>query len=295
METALEGFLYFLKVEKGRAANTVTAYARDLAAFRSWLEGQSIHHPEHVSPDDVIGYMTHLSATGLGPRSIARARSSVRQLFRYLVQEGRLEGDPTAKVKTPKFHSPLPTVLTEAQVEGLLNAPDPTSPLGSRDRAMILLMYSAGLRVTELVSLQTFQLRFDPDLLQVIGKGSKERLVPMGGAAAQVLQRYLRDARPLLDPKGRSSACFVTKRGGAMTRQNFWQRLKRYALLANISGKVSPHVLRHSFATHLLTHGADLRSLQAMLGHSDISTTQIYTHVSRERLRQVHARSHPRG
>lgn len=295
MDDAIEGFLAWLKVERGRSPHTLEAYARDTQRFAAWLAARGVDRPEHVSGADVSAHLAHLEATGIGLRSIARARSAIRALFRFLVQERVVEADPTSQVDAPRFLQPLPTVLKAAQIDALLDAPDLGSPLGIRDRAMIQLMYSAGLRVSELVTQPLHQVRLDPGLLLVFGKGRKERLIPMGEEATAWIVRYLRDARPLLSGDGRATELFLDRQGTGMTRQNVWQRLQRYALVAGVRGKVSPHVLRHSFATHLLAHGADLRALQQMLGHADITTTQIYTHVSRERLKHLHTTFHPRG
>ena len=295
LETAVEGLLYALRVERNRAANTVEAYGRDLARFVAWCAARGVLAIGDVGPDLVADYLVALDRDGLGLRSIARARSSVRQLFRFLVQEGLLERDPTARVRAPRFVTGLPVVLSMDQVDGLLAAPDRSSPLGLRDAAMIELMYSTGLRVSELVTLPVTALDAERGLVLAHGKGGKSRLVPTGRRAVHLLERYLVEARPHHDPQGRSPALFVGRRGQAMTRQNFWQRLRRWAATAGISGKVSPHVLRHSFATHLLSRGADLRHLQAMLGHADVTTTEIYTQVSQTRLREVHGQYHPRG
>jgi integrase/recombinase XerD len=297
MEEAVEGFVYYLKAERNRSDNTVESYRRDLERFRVWLvEDRQLTRPELVGRDDVADFMVALDRAELGPRSIARARTSVRQLFKFLVKEGRVERDPTSLVRAPRFPAPLPKVLTEAQVEALLAAPDRSTPLGLRDAAMIELMYETGLRVTELVTLPLRAVDGEMGLVRVRGKGDKERLVPMGEPALDLMLRYLREARPLHDLTGRTPEVFVNRRGKRMTRQNFWQRLKGLARGARIrDALVTPHVLRHSFATHLLEHGADLRALQAMLGHSDIGTTQIYTHVTRSRLQKLHSEFHPRG
>lgn len=296
MEHALDGFLYALKVERGRSDNTLTAYRRDLVRFIGWCADRGVVRVVDVDAPCLADHLTWLTdGCGVGPRSVARARSAIRQWFTWMVEDGLVASDPTARVGAPRFSGPLPTVLSQAAVEAILEAPDPTTPLGLRDRAMIQVLYSAGLRVSELVGMPRHRLRVDPPVLLVEGKGSKQRMVPMGEEAGRWVLRYLRDARPLLDPGARSDALFVTQRGEAMTRQNFWRRLREHALTAGVSGKVSPHVLRHSFATHLLQHGADLRAVQALLGHADITTTQIYTHVTRERLKQIHAEHHPRG
>ncbi len=298
MEAAVEGFMYYLKVERGRSEHTVEAYGRDLARFRRWLRAvHGIERAEGVRREHVADHLVHLDRDlDLGLRSIARARTSIRQLFKFLVREGRLEADPTELVDAPRFPRPLPKVLSSAQVEALLAAPDTSHPLGLRDAAMIELMYACGLRVTELVRLPIRAVDAREGLIRVVGKGDKERVVPVGERALALLRRYLEEGRPHADPQWRSPDAFVTARGRGMTRQNFWQRIKKYAQMAGIPREsVSPHVLRHSFATHLLEHGADLRSLQVMLGHADISTTQIYTHVTRERLARLHAAFHPRG
>ncbi|MEZ4319099.1 MAG: site-specific tyrosine recombinase XerD [Myxococcota bacterium] len=295
MDDALEGFMYYLKVERNRANHTVEAYLRDCRRFADWCADTGIEELSDVSRQDVVDHLAWLEAQGIGRRSIARTRTSVRQLFRYLIQERLLEDDPTVLVQAPRFTSPLPTVLSSAMVEALLDAPDRSTALGTRDAAMIAVLYSSGLRVSELVKLPWRNVDAQVGLLKVHGKGDKERLVPVGDRALAEVRRYLQTGRPTLDPANGSPALFVSKRGTAMTRQNFWVRITHYAALAGIPGKVSPHVLRHSFATHLLEHGADLRSLQAMLGHADISTTQIYTHVSKARLARLHAEHHPRG
>lgn len=293
MESALEGFMYMLKVEKGRSVNTLEAYGRDLRRFGSWLEGSGTD-VQHVDRAIILAYLEHLASEGVGERSRARSRTALRQFFKFLVKEGQLEGDPTQLVDAPKFVSPLPRVLSREQVEALLEAPS-GSALAIRDRAMIAVLYASGLRVSELVGLLWRNVDARTGLVLVRGKGDKERLVPIGERALDEIRTYLQVARPQLDPDATCPTLFVTRRAGTMTRQNFWERLKKWAVVAGVTGKVSPHVMRHSFATHLLEHGADLRSLQAMLGHADISTTQIYTHVNRVRLARLHAEHHPRG
>lgn len=291
-----EAFMYYIKVERNRSDHTVENYGRDLRRFFTWCSGQSISRPEEVGHRLVVDFLVYLEGKGgLGLRSVARIRSTLRQFFGFLVAEGRLETDPTVLVEAPKFRQPLPKVLSPERVETLLNAPDRDTPLGLRDAAMIQLVYSTGLRVSELVSLPIRYVDPRIGVLRTVGKGDKERLVPMGDEALEVVHDYLVRARPLLDPEAACPALFVTRRGKQMTRQNFFIRLRNYAVTAGIAIKISPHVLRHSFATHLLENGADLRSLQAMLGHSDITTTQIYTHVSKARLAKLHAQYHPRG
>lgn len=295
MDEAVEGFAYYLKVERNRADNTLESYVRDLQRFSRWAAEQGVTRPEDLTGALVAEYLVSLDRDGLSLRSIARARTTLRQLFKFLVKEGQLEADPAALVRAPRFPAPLPVVFTEAQVDALLAAPDRLTPLGLRDAAMIELLYATGLRVSELVSLPKAAVDGDIGVLRIRGKGDKDRLVPVGDVALDLMVRYLREARPLHDPANLSPQVFVNRRGKRMTRQNFWQRLSDYGAAIGIRGKVSPHVLRHSFATHLLEHGADLRSLQAMLGHADIGTTQIYTHVTRTRLQALHTKFHPRG
>ena len=296
MDDAIESFLYHLRVERHASPNTTSAYRGDLVRFARW----AAQHAGGVAPAaiahvHITDHIVWLDKNEISARSIARTRSVLRAFFRFLIDDGLREDDPTALTDAPKFSSPLPTVLSSKQVEAILAAPDLATELGLRDAAMIEVLYASGLRVTELVTLRRHQVDAEAGLVRVIGKGDKERLVPIGERAVELVGRYLRDARGTLDPKGSAPELFVNRRGRGMTRQNFWVRLALYAKLAGVKGKVSPHVLRHSFATHLLEHGADLRAVQAMLGHSDISTTQIYTHVTRSRLQAMHAKFHPRG
>ncbi len=227
--------------------------------------------------------------------SSARSLSALRRFYRFLLREGEIETDPSLDISSPRLGKPLPKSLSESDVDSLLDAPDAGTPLGCRDRAMLETLYATGLRVTELVQLRMSELRTNPGVVQIVGKGGKERLVPLGESAMDAVDHYLRTARGELLGARASEHVFVTRRGSGMTRQAFWQLIKRYAAVAGIKSDLSPHTLRHAFATHLLNHGADLRSVQMLLGHSDLSTTQIYTHVARERLRNLHARHHPRG
>lgn len=295
MDEAVEGFAYYLKAERNRSDNTLQAYVRDLQRFARFAAEREVRSPAELTAALVADYLVVLDSEGLSLRSIARARTTLRQLFKFLVKEGQLEADPAALVRAPRFPEPLPVVFSQAQVEALLAVPDRSDPLGLRDAAMLELLYATGLRVTELVTLPKSAVDGDIGVLKIRGKGDKDRLVPVGDQALDLMVRYLREARPLHDPANRSPQVFVSRRGKRMTRQNFWQRVDRYGDLVGLTGKVSPHVLRHSFATHLLEHGADLRSLQAMLGHADIGTTQIYTHVTRVRLQALHAKFHPRN
>ncbi len=295
-ENAIEGYLSHARIERGLAQNTVEAYHRDLSRFFRWLDvEEGLRSPALVTRHQVSVYLGSLLDAGLSRRSLARHRVSIRQLYRFLLAEGLVEQDPTALVEAVLPRRSLPTVLSLSEVEALLAAPDSSSVLGQRDSTMLQLLYATGLRVSELVSLPLSGLHLRAGFLRVRGKGGKERLVPTGERAAEQVQRWLRGGRLELDPDGRCPAVFPSRRGRAMSRQNFWQRVKRYALQAGIHKPVSPHKLRHSFATHLLERGADLRIVQALLGHADISTTEIYTHVARERLRHIHSEHHPRG
>lgn len=293
IDDAIEGFTYYLKVERNRSDHTVAAYASDLRKFASFAAERGVTEVEGVDRALVADWMVALDGDGLGLRSIARARTSLRQLFKFLVKERRVEADPTARVRAPKFPAPLPKVLTEAQVEALLAAPDRHDPLGLRDAAMIEVLYATGLRVSELVGLPKSAVDVEVGVLRIRGKGDKDRLVPIGDVALDLMIRYLREVRPLHDPGNVDPHVFLNRRGRSMTRQNFWQRLERYAAGAGIRG-VSPHVLRHSFATHLLAGGADLRVVQELLGHASVVTTQIYTAVDRSLLLEVHRQFHPR-
>jgi len=292
----VERYLDHLAVERGLAGNTVAAYRRDLVALGAALE-EAGRDLLTALPADLAAEIRRMRRAGLSPRTISRAVSAARGFYAHLVAEGERADDPAADLATPKLLQRLPTVLSEDQVEALLQAPDTATELGLRDRAMIELLYATGLRVSELVSLRLPQLRLGSELgggyLLAFGKGSKERVVPVGESAEGWLGRYFRDARPALE-RGRADAVFLSRLGRAMTRQGFWENLRRYARAAGVK-KVSPHVLRHSFATHLLEHGADLRAVQEMLGHADISTTQIYTHIHQQRLRSLYERFHPRA
>jgi len=288
-------YLDVLRIERGLSVNSIAAYGRDLSKLARFCEQESVSSVEDLSRELLQGFLHYLDGEGLSPRSITRTVSSVRGFTKFLVLDGWRESDPGAQIRTPKFGSRLPSVLSRDDVERLLAAPDLTKPRGKRDAAMLELLYSSGLRVSELCSLRLNSVQEDPPILVVRGKGDKERLVPVGEFALKALKLYLLEARPALD-KGMSSPwLFVGRPGKPMTREGFWKKLKKLALVAGVSTKVSPHTLRHSFATHLLEGGADLRSVQAMLGHADIATTEIYTHVATERLHDVHRDAHPRA
>ena len=294
-EWALEAFLGHARVERGLSRNTLENYHRDIMRFMVWAASvNDLQDLASVERQHVTDYLAHLLDCGLSMRSIARHRVSLRQLFRHLHEEDQIPANPTLLIDAPSSKQKLPVVLNNRQVEALLDAPNQQEPLGLRDATMLQVLYSSGLRVTELVQLPLSSLHLNAGYLLVSGKGGKERIVPMGDQAIQMVKRYLQEARPQIDPALLCPAVFPGRRG-TMTRQNFWKRLKKYVYQLSIPGKVSPHTLRHSFATHLLEHGADLRAVQAMLGHADISTTEIYTHVARERLKKIHESSHPRG
>jgi integrase/recombinase XerD len=290
----VDRFADALWMENGLSDNTLPAYRRDLYRLSVWLKPQRGALAK-AQPADLLGFLAEQYQGGRALRSGARLLSSMRRFYRFLVREGRRSDDPTASIQSPKMDRPLPHALSEADVETLLDAPDTEQPVGLRDRAMLELLYASGLRVSELVGLNHEQIDFLQGVVRVIGKGGKERLVPVGEEALNWLQRYLSDARNQL-LKGRSSGrVFVSRKAAGITRQAFWYRLRQYAVQAGIRSPLSPHTLRHAFATHLVNHGADLRVVQMLLGHSDLSTTQIYTHVARERLKQLHRAHHPRG
>jgi integrase/recombinase XerD len=291
----LDRFLDMLWLEEGLSLNTRKAYQSDLQAFAAWLLKRRSCLIDAADSSDIEAYLGSRYRDGAKSRSMARLVSSLRKFFRYLLRENLISTDPTLRIDPPKIGRPLPKTLTEADVEALLAAPDVHDDLGLRDRAMLELLYATGLRVSELVGIRVTQVNLRQGVVRVVGKGSKDRLVPLGEEAEMWLGRYAGEARPAILGVRVSDDLFVTSRGSAMTRQAFWLLIKRYAQLAGIRKPISPHTLRHAFATHLLNHGADLRVVQMLLGHSDLSSTQIYTHVAQERLRDLHARCHPRG
>lgn len=299
IDDAIDQFTVNLAVERGLAANTVKAYTSDLVQFSSHAAVHGVERIDRVRADLINTFLIARLDLGDSTRTVARKLVSLRRLYHFLLSERLAEVDPTATIDSPPIRRKLPSVLSEAEVERLLEAPDEGKPEGLRDRAMLEVLYATGLRVSELVGLRLANLDLNVGLIRTFGKGNKERIVPLSEAAIDRVELYLKYTRAQLLRRvggiGRTDALFVTRRGKAMTRQGFWKNLKRYALISDVRGEVSPHKLRHSFATHLLEHGADLRSVQAMLGHADISTTQIYTHVTRERLRRIHRTHHPRG
>ncbi len=291
----IERFLDALWMERGLSENTLAAYRSDLSHYAAWLRQQSGKRITAADRGALLHYLSHLTTEGRHPRTVARVLSSLRSFYHHLLSEGVRSDDPTARVDSPRVGRALPETLTEDEVERLLDSPEVISHIGLRDRAMIEMMYGGGFRVSELVKLRIDALNLRQGVVRVVGKGRKERLVPLGGEALHWVDRYLGEGRPELMQGRSSDALFVTARGTGMTRQAFWFRLKKYGQASGIVTPFSPHTLRHAFATHLLNHGADLRSVQMLLGHSDLSTTQIYTHVARERLKNIHQKHHPRG
>lgn len=292
IDPPLERFLDHLWVEFGLSENTIAAYRADIKIVQAFLRSRDTDVLDACDVD-LLQFMSKTVAHS--PRTIARRLSALRRFFRYLVREGIVAVDPTIRLMAPRIGRALPHSLSERDVEALLDAPEINTVLGIRDRTMLEVLYATGLRVSELVNITLTQVNLRQGVVRVMGKGAKERLVPFGEVAHNMVERYLNEARPQLVRGHMTDAMFPTRRGGAMTRQTFWYAIKKYARQANLTTRLSPHTLRHAFATHLLNHGADLRVVQMLLGHSDISTTQIYTHVARERLKELHARHHPRG
>jgi integrase/recombinase XerD len=288
----IDSFLNALWLEFGLSDNTLSAYGSDLKQFDKWLEAKELFN---VEQQDINQFFVCRKQQGMSKRSVARILSSLKRFYGYLLREGLIQSDPCELIDAPRLAPALPESLSENDVESLLQAPEIVSALGFRDRAMLELLYATGLRVSELVELNFQQVNFRQGCLRVVGKGEKERLVPVGEEAMDWLERYLNQARPMILGARQSDYLFVTNRGSSMTRQAFWHIIKRYAKQAGIDKHLSPHTLRHAFATHLLNHGADLRVVQLLLGHSDLSTTQIYTHIAQQRLKELHSQFHPRG
>ena len=290
----IDQFIDHLWLEDGLSKNTLNSYRFDLSIFVSWLAETKKIELLDVSELEIQEFLAFKFPTSKS-RSISRLLATLRRFFRFLLRENKIKEDPTLKIQTPKIPKSLPKSLSEDEVEGLLEAPDIKTDVGMRDRSMLELLYACGLRVSELVGIQLTEVILSDGVIRVTGTGSKTRLVPMGEEAVDWIKKYLAESRQNILNKQTSKFLFVTNRGGEMTRQAFWYLIKKYALMANIDKPMSPHILRHAFATHLINHGADLRVVQMLLGHSDISTTQIYTHVARERLKKLHQEHHPRG
>jgi integrase/recombinase XerD len=291
---SIDRFLDAVWMERGLSPNTLSAYRADLTALDRWLQGRG-GSSLTAKRADLLAFIAHRVEAGARPRSTARQLSSFRRYYRYLIREGTIKEDPTAQIAMPKIGRSLPKSLTEEEVEALLAAPEVDDPLGNRDRSMLEVLYATGLRVSELVNLKSSQVNMNQGVLRIVGKGDRERLIPLGEEAVGWLQRFISGPRLEILLERRTEYLFPTRRGDRMTRQAFWHIIKRYAQKAGVAKALSPHTLRHAFATHLLNHGADLRVVQMLLGHSDLSTTQIYTHVARERMKELHAQHHPRG
>jgi integrase/recombinase XerD len=293
-DPAISRFLDAVWMERGLSQNTLAAYRADLTALTRWLDERRLS-VTRTTRADLVGFIAWRVEAGARPRSTARQLSSFRRFFRFLVREGTVTEDPTAQIAMPKIGRSLPKSLTEDEVEALLAAPAVADPLGHRDRTMLEVLYATGLRVSELVNLKHTQVNTNQGVIRIIGKGNRERLIPLGDEAVRWLAEFVRGARAEILLERQTDYLFPTRRGDRMTRQAFWHIIKRYARKAGVAKELSPHTLRHAFATHLLNRGADLRVVQMLLGHSDLSTTQIYTHVARERMKELHAQHHPRG
>ena len=294
VDPALQRFLDAVWMERGLSANTLAAYRADLTALGRWLEGRDSALLK-ATRIELLGFIAARVEGGSRPRSTARQLSSFRRFYRFMLREGLTSVDPTAQIAMPKIGRSLPKSLSEAEVDALLEAPTVADPLGHRDRTMLEVLYATGLRVSELVSLKHNQVNLNQGVMRVVGKGNRERLIPLGEEAVGWLQQFMQGPRVEILLERQTDYLFPTRRGDRMTRQAFWHIIKRYSKKAGVEKELSPHTLRHAFATHLLNHGADLRVVQLLLGHADISTTQVYTHVARERLKELHAKHHPRG
>jgi len=295
LDILVDQYINYLLLEKGLSKNTIESYSRDISRYVEYLKQKRVKQISDADTPLILTYLISLRDGGLKAKSTARHLVTLRGFYRYLVQEKIIKLDPARLIDLPKSGLKLPDVLSVSEIKILLSTPDTQTPLGLRNAAMIELLYAAGLRVSELVNLRLLDINTEAGFVRVIGKGSKERIVPIGTYAKNIIDRYVKTARSLLLKGGVSHYLFVARAGKPMTRQGFWKLLKQYALQAGIAKKITPHSFRHSFASHLLEGGADLRAVQVMLGHTDISTTQIYTHVAREHLLQMHAKYHPRG
>ncbi len=295
MHQSLDRFLHYLIVEKGLSKNTIEAYSHGLNRFLNYLRGKGTEEVREISKFDIREFLLFLKRKGLSSKTLARNLVSIRVFLRFLTEESILSANPAEEIESPKTAKTLPEILSLEEVETLLEQPDPQIPQGMRDRAMLEMLYATGMRVSELTRLQVNHVHLDAGYVLVYGKGSKERIVPIGNEAIKWARRYMGETRERLLKKRESPFLFVNRSGKPMSRQYFWKSIKAYGRRAGIRKRITPHLLRHSFASHLLERGADLRSVQLMLGHADISTTQIYTHVTGERLKKIHQRYHPRG
>ena len=291
MNSEIKQFLNFIRLEKGLAENSCLAYKSDIALFMDFIQDKNINSWSKVKPEHIVDFLKNRRNKNMQSSTVSRELISLRVFFRFLSAESYIRADVCNRVESPKLWKLLPDVLSEDDVKAILDAPEKDSAIGVRDKAMLELLYATGLRVSELVNLRIQNVNLETGFLRCFGKGGKERIVPVGSFAVKTIEDYLL-SRPKMDPR---DYLFITSRNNCMTRENFWKRLKHYAKVAGINQKIYPHLLRHSFATHLLSHGADLRVVQEMLGHADISTTQIYTHVDHQRLRKIHKQYHPRG
>ncbi|MCX5666255.1 MAG: site-specific tyrosine recombinase XerD [Candidatus Omnitrophica bacterium] len=294
MKALLEEFLNYLSVERGLSKNTISSYSSDLFSFINYLESKGVMDMEKIKRDDITKYLMHLKDKGLSGNSVSRALVAIKMFYKFLAQERFIKDDVAGILESPKLIRPLPNVLNVAEVTKLLQAPDTKSWMGIRDRAALELMYATGMRVSEMVELGTGTLNLDVGFIKCKGKGDKERMVPIGSEARKAISRYMEKVRPSLLKSRTDSHLFLTRLGKKVSRQSFWKMMKKYAKTAKIRKEIAPHTLRHSFATHLLERGADLRVVQEMLGHSDIATTQIYTHIDKGRLKSIHKQFHPR-
>ena len=295
MNQVIDQFLNFLRIERGLANNTLSSYGKDLMQFQAYLRDNGILEWQMVQPQVIVDFLHTMERSGRSVATIARKLAAIRAFFQFLLEEDICQADPTVNLETPKQVKKLPNVLTLAEIERLLSTPDQHHPTGLRDSAMLELLYATGIRVSELVRMNLADINFELACIRCMGKGSKERIIPLGSLAQKTMIRYLEFARPKLLKNPREQALFLNQRGKRLTRQGFWKIIKQYAKEAGIPKVITPHTFRHSFATHLLENGADLRSVQEMLGHSDISTTQIYTHLTRGHLKEIYTRAHPRG
>ena len=293
-EAVIDKFLDAIWMERGLSANTLGAYRADLVSLRRWLADRDVSLV-YATRSDLLAFIAWRTEQGAKPRSTARQLSSVRRFYRFLLRESVIQEDPTIKIDMPRIGRSLPQSLTEGEVESLLAAPDVSDPLGHRDRTMLEVLYATGLRVSELINLKQSEINLNQGVLRIVGKGDRERLIPLGDEAQNWIREFISGPRTEILLERQTDYLFPTRRGDRMTRQAFWHIIKRYSKLAEIDNKMSPHTLRHAFATHLLNNGADLRVVQMLLGHSDLSTTQIYTHVARARMKELHSEHHPRG